>query len=282
MASPAIDGLGLEHDEKAIPAPEGGALAGDQKSSPYLAFIDDRGLGKRLTVKRIADMQTAQALGSTWAGGDFYVPHFASHGRSGLVPGPPDRHRRLFLERASILEPRLLTTLRSVTADDADELLTWATRWHLTDRWCLVLARDTARWYAAKSDAKEGWEFQGQGIFVGNFPFAIKPLRFKFYHDPTWRTRRDFKAYVLREVTRATDDYCDRTETAALAAGLKRAPRKRRVEHFDWLARYQVKGESFAFIARTASFKFEGGRQTVRKAITELAEYIELTLRPST
>jgi len=172
--------------------------------------------------------------------------------------------------------------LRSVMADDADGLSAWAKRWHLTDRWCMVLARDTARWYAKHPDA-HGWEFQGQGIFVGSFPFEIEPLQLgPFYHDPTWRSRRDFKEYVLTEVARAIDDYCDRIEAAALAAGLKRAPRKKGVGHFDWLARYQVKGESFASIAKTASYKFEGGRQTVRKAVVELAKYLELTLRPST
>ena len=65
-------------------------------------------------------------------------------------------------------------------------------------RWCLVLARDTARWYSMYPDA-QGWEFQGQGVFSGSFPFAIKPLRLgPFYHDPTWRSRRDFKVHVLR------------------------------------------------------------------------------------
>ncbi len=233
-------------------------------------------------MKRTEHVQAVKAPGLSWGHGDFYVPEFASHGRSGLVPGAPDVQRRRFLERAAIVEPELLTTLRSVMADDADRLSAWAKRWHLTDRWCVVLASDTARWYAKHPDA-HGWEFQGQGIFVGSLPFAIKPLRLgRFLHDPTWRTRRDFKASVLREVARAIDDYCDRIDSAALAAGLKRVPRKKGVEHFDWLARYQVKGESFAAIAKTASYKFKGGRQTVRKAVAELAKYLELTLRPST
>lgn len=232
-----------------------------------------------VNVKPAARIEIAQV---PWGKGDFYVPGLASHGRSALVPGAPDVDRRRFLERAAIVEPDLLKTLRSVIADDADALWAWAKRWHLTDRWCLVLARDTARWYSMYPDA-QGWEFQGQGVFSGSFPCAIKPLRLgPFYHDPTWRSRRDFKVHVLREVARATDDYCDRIEAKALTAGLKRAPRKRGLEHFDWLARYQVKGESYASIAKTASYKFEGGRQTVRKAIIELAEYLQLTLRPST
>ncbi len=217
--------------------------------------------------------------GLLWGEGDWYVPELALHGRSGLVPGPQDRHRQVFLEHAATLEPELLMTLRRVKANDTNELLAWAKRWNLTDRWCRVLARDTARWYATDRDAR-GWEFQGQGIFAGSFPFKIKALRLgPFYFDPTWRKRRDFKTFVLKEVARVTDDYCDQTLAAAEAAGLKLAPRKRELEHFDWLARYQVKGESFAHIARTPSHK-RAGRQTVRKAITDLAKYLELTLRP--
>lgn len=178
-------------------------------------------------MKHADQLNAIMAPGLAWGNGDFYVPEFASHGRTGLVPGAPDVQRRRFLERAAILEPQLLTTLRNVTPDDADELSAWAKHWHLTDRWCLSLAGDTARWYANDPDAR-GWEFQGQGIFVGTFPFKIKPLRpGHFYFDPTWRSRRDFKAYILKEVKRVTDDYCDRIEAAALAAGLKRAPRKR-------------------------------------------------------
>jgi hypothetical protein len=233
-------------------------------------------------VKRADRVQVVEAPRLTWGDGDFYVPELASDGRSGLVPGRPDVYRRRFLERAAIAEPELLTTLRSVTPNDAGRLLAWGKRWHLTDRWSLVLAGDTARWYATHPDAR-GWEFQGQGIFAGSFPFAIRPLWLgAFYHDPTWRSRGDFQADVLEQVRQALDDYCDRIEAAALAAGLKRATRKQGVEHFDWLARYQVKGESFASIAKAVRYKFGGGRQTVRKAIIELAKYLELTLRPST
>jgi hypothetical protein len=227
-----------------------------------------------------AEVRSSQQ--SSWGHGDFYVPVLASDGRSALVPGAQDVDRRFFLERAAILEPRLLETLRKVSAQDDGSLFVWAKRWHLTDRWCLALARDTARWYAEDPDAR-GWEFTGLGIFAGHFPFPIEPLQFEpFYHDPTWRTRGEFKEYVLAAVTRAIDSYCDQIEAAAIAAGLKRVRHKREAEHFDWLVRHQIKEEGFASIAKSASYKFKGGRQTVRKAIVELAKYLELTLRVST
>ncbi len=189
----------------------------------------------------------------------------------------------MFLERAATLEPELLKTLRRVKANDANGLLAWAKRWNLTDPWCRALVRDTARWDATDRDAR-GWEFEVQGIFVGSFPFKTEPLLLPgpFYLDLTYLKRSDFKGLVLKKVAHAVDEYCDRTEAAARAAGLKRAPRKRGLEHFDWLARYQVKGESFVSIARNPGYKFKGGRQTVHKAITQLAKYLELTLRSST
>ena len=220
--------------------------------------------------------------GLEWSEGDFYVPGLAHDFRTGFVPGAPDTHRRCFLERASILEPQLLETLRAVSPNAEQALMAWAHRWHLTDHWCLVLARDTLRWWASQPGAR-GWEFQAKGIFIGMFPFAIHPLTLEpFYYDPTWRRRGDFKRHVLDKVARVIERYCDRVEGDALAAGLKRSPRKREVEHFDWLVRYQVKGESFASIAQNASYKFRGGRQTVRKAVVELGKYLSLELRPST
>lgn len=225
------------------------------------------------------DKVSSPTLG--WPVGDFYLPGLSSDGRTALVPCAADTHRRVFLVSAGKLEPELLATLRDV-GKSGRSLLAWAERWHLRDRWCVVLAQDTLDWWA-NEPAAEGWEFERSVTIAGFFPFAIKPLQFgPFYYDPTWRRRREFQKQVLDQVRQALDEYCDRTEADALTAGLKRAPRKRETEHFDWLVRYQVRGESFAAIARSSSYKFNGGRQTIRKAVVELADYIALTLRPST
>jgi len=210
--------------------------------------------------------------------GDFYVPGLAYGGICAFVPGAPDDHRRLFLTRAAQLEPKLLDQLRRKTRDERG-LSSWCERWHLGDIWCRALAKDTLLWYAS-NPAAEGWEFETAQIAVGHFPFKINPLVLKsFHYDPTYRTRARFKKFVLAAVTKELDSYCDQTERDAVAAGLKRTPRKLQTEHFDWLARYQVREECFAEIARTASYRCAGGRQTVRKAILKLAEYLHLTLR---
>ena len=120
--------------------------------------------------RRVGRSRHVNSPGQAWGQGDFYVPGLASRGLSGPVPGRPDRYRRLFLEKAAEVEPRLLASLRKVNADDPKQLSAWGRRWLLSDRWALALAADTARWYAGNPNA-EGWEFQGQGIFAGPFPF---------------------------------------------------------------------------------------------------------------
>jgi len=223
------------------------------------------------------------AQGLAPADGDFYSPRLASDARTGTVPGVPDGYRRAFLKRASDLEPELLATLTSISPEDSYAISKWAERWRLTDPWCLALAKDTIRWHRT-DPAAQGWEFEGTSIFVGHFAFKIPPLRIKesFYHDPTWRRRREFKEYVIGQVAERVDEYCDQIEADALKAGLKRVKRKNEASHFDWLVRYHIRGESFASIAQDSPYKYQAGRQTVRKAVVELAKIIALTLKSST
>ena len=150
-----------------------------------------------------------------WPEGEFYVPGLSSTGLTAPVPGAVDASRRLFLRRAAVLEPILLETLQGV-ADNEHALSAWAERWHLTDRWCLALARDTLRWWAADPKAR-GWEFESYGIAVGHFPFKIKPLKFAFYYDPTYRKRHEFKAHVLLKVKAALKAYCDDVQAPTAA-----------------------------------------------------------------
>jgi len=141
--------------------------------------------------------------GLEWSEGDYYVPGLAHDFRTGLVPGAPDTHRRRFLARAAIIEPELLESLRAISPNDEQALRAWAHLWHLADQWCVVLARDTIRWWASQADAR-GWEFESKGIFIGMFPFPIPPLKLEqLYYDPTWRRRGDFRKYVLDKVAQA-------------------------------------------------------------------------------
>jgi hypothetical protein len=90
-----------------------------------------------------------------WPVGAFYIPGFSSDRRIAPVPGAADTHRRFFLVRAAELEPDLLPTLRAIN-ESANAIKAWATRWHLTDRWCVLLAEDTKRWWSNNPGAG-GW-----------------------------------------------------------------------------------------------------------------------------
>jgi hypothetical protein len=56
-------------------------------------------------------------------------------------------------------------------------------------------------------------------------------------------------------------------------------PRRRELDHVDWLVRYQVRGESYTTIADSLLLKMAARGRTVRKAVRGLASYLRLTLR---
>lgn len=161
----------------------------------------------------------------------------------------------------------------------------WAQRWHLTDRWC----RNTAlglllflRYHAAMERPQEfTWK--------GTAPDVMKPAiplcpEFSFLVRPGWdvlaMTRDAFEAKVRGAFQEALKEYCDRREVAARAHGLQKAPaEKRTLEHYRWLARYQVKGESFADIWRSLPQGDDRDRRAVEVAIHRTADEVGLTLR---
>lgn len=103
------------------------------------------------------------------------------------------------------------------------------------------------------------------------------PLRFP---GVTWNQRTEPRAAargrILADLERRLDEQLDGIEAAALAAGDHPTPMKRTGdEHFRWLARYQVEGESYSAIARDTGNR----RQTVAGAIHETAALIGLPLR---
>ena len=89
--------------------------------------------------------------------------------------------------------------------------------------------------------------------------------------DPTEESRLDARRRILAWV----DWRLDQIEEAARAAGAVPPPVKRTGDdHFRWLARYHVKGESFAAIARDVNRT----RQTIAGAIHDTAALIGLSL----
>jgi hypothetical protein len=175
-------------------------------------------------------------------------------------------------------------------------VLEWSWRWKLTDRWCLEWIVQTLGWWRLRpSEPQKAWFHDD----LTGKPFPAPLLRPKLRPwDPTSLTRADYEAQTMSIVERQLAIYCDDVEKRARVADLTRTPERRELEHFYWLARYQVKGEGPAEIAEgrdlggcwssTGSSCEEKAAITrdraakveaVKKAITRLAKFIGLTPR---
>ena len=221
-------------------------------------------------------------------GGEFYRP---GKRPPGVEPAGVRYYRMRFLERAAELYPELLEHLRMVSPDDEKALLEWGRASHLTDPWCLALARDRARRWQERPH-EQGWTFPRVLVSISAVPLGpldsedelllrrtCNSLLDDFFSNPISTAPADYKAALIRRIGHAVDDYCDRIveqiEGPALEAGFRRTPERREIQHIDWLVRHQIEGVSFASILPSK----RSARQTVHKAVKDLANYIGLTVR---
>jgi hypothetical protein len=93
-----------------------------------------------------------------------------------------------------------------------------------------------------------------------------------------------FRERAIRQFHEELNAYVDRNKQAALTAGARPTSAKRKLDHFYWLAGYQVLGWSAGKIAGGPS-PIVGAetekRRGVEQRIKELAQQIGLTLRAS-
>jgi hypothetical protein len=89
--------------------------------------------------------------------------------------------------------------------------------------------------------------------------------------DPTHETQRAFKD----RVNGLLGQYLEEVAALASERGLVLAPVKRELEHFEWLARFQVGGESFLQIGASGV-----SISAVEQAVRRTAKTIGLALRP--
>jgi hypothetical protein len=161
----------------------------------------------------------------------------------------------------------------------------WSARWYLADRWCgeWVIHHKLAHWWTAErgiaSASATGWAGKGPGL--GSRPFILK---LKGWTMDGWPvplgSRAEFEDKARQVFESALAHYCDSIEQDLKAAGYVQFPGKREIDHFHWLARYQVKGETGGVIFKSLAQR-RGNRWTVDKAIHGLAKLIGLTLRPA-
>jgi len=75
------------------------------------------------------------------------------------------------------------------------------------------------------------------------------------------------------------ETFCDRIEKLALDARMERTHEKRETDHFYWLSRNLLKGESAAEIKLSSAKLQNVTTRAITKAIEALAKELELTPR---
>jgi hypothetical protein len=157
---------------------------------------------------------------------------------------------------------------------------------HLTADWCREYAEQKIlfMWmqsqpggeqYSLDSLAKRAAVQEAAGQ-----PFQEHPLQIDFGYWPvTQLTRDEFRSECKSLLESEFEAFCDRIENLAIAAGMERTPEKRELDHFCWLARNLLKGESAADISRGSAKLQRLTARAVSKAIEELAKDLELTPR---
>ena len=90
--------------------------------------------------------------------------------------------------------------------------------------------------------------------------------------NPVHEKRGQARARILSELQTQLDERLDQVEKTHQKRGKEKVPWKVAVEHFDWLALYQVKGLSYQRIAR--DFRPKRCPQTVTHGVREAAKLV--------
>jgi len=212
-----------------------------------------------------------------------------------------DEARQRFMKMCVGVEPQVLRSLlqdatwaESLAGGDPPSPMTahealgrWGETWQLSEPWCLDWA---CLQVALRGAKKRGlWPPPNRAhaiaanLVFGNVKLVsgppLKTEAFRF-ESAGWEIeqddRRSFEAQTKKEFVAALKAYGDENEQRAEREGMLRTPELRTEHHFNWLARYQVKGERFADIAaNTAALT----PKAVEVAVKRLAKFIGLTLR---
>ncbi len=159
----------------------------------------------------------------------------------------------------------------------------WANSFYLTDQWAESIAWQTLDRWIASQEARDLLQISLPSV-TWIPPVSDADREFTF-SDPGWDPALETKKTF---VTRIGDRFEERLQVYLAAVthqfecqGWERTPEKRREDHFEWLARYQVQGWTHRMIADEYSTDAKIlGEDTVSKALNRLANRMGLTLRP--
>lgn len=168
-------------------------------------------------------------------------------------------------------------------------LNTWATRYNLTDHWLFDLALQTVFHWERVKDAVKDPQWWGLGDLTRPSVVSEEERRFSFT-DPGWAPGYEswgmFEKRLRSGFEQQFQTYKKQITPLPERRGFRQPPEIRKPDHFRYLVRYQVLGESPETIAehfskdqRVAEKGLDGN--TVLKAVKKTAGQIGLTLRPS-
>ena len=145
------------------------------------------------------------------------------------------------------------------------DIQAWAERRGLLDQWIPDQVRHSIALWRAMPEARGKWLAQkAVGAWI---PQSPAPPTW----DPTWETEKTYRARIETDI-----------ESVKQISGISPAPEKRTGnQHFEWLALHHVGGWKYERI--NERYADESGKPdipAIRRAITETAALIGLTLRP--
>lgn len=179
-----------------------------------------------------------------------------------------------------------LALLEEVTEDLGRFLDDWDSRWNLYSAWSQMLAALTICEAATRRTQHEplpsSFIFRERLILyhteLADTPITASNLSVRI--KDAWNPRKEIRNDARQRILRLVEAELDRIE-AAVAAVSEPTPTKIRPVHFEWLARYQLNGESYQDIARNPGYNSRKKlmRQSVTDAIESTAELVGLELR---
>jgi hypothetical protein len=174
------------------------------------------------------------------------------------------RDRFLFIVRRDT--PQVMEALRKLDGSES-ALLAWAADWHLQDAWIMDVARRTLLDWRAHPAIAKGlhWARANQAGELVPEPPAVR-------WEPTLESAAEF-------LSRVQNEYVPNVRRWATAMGLVGTPQKPKLTRdLSALVQYHVKGDDLDAVA-DEFFGDDGNEDTARKAITNLAKLMGLTLR---
>jgi hypothetical protein len=243
------------------------------------------------------------AKGSRLGGGEFqYARGFNAARQELSLPGDGPTKERLEKEALFFLavfqaEPEAQTSLKKISDSlpnavaargiplvPEKAILDWCSRWNLSAVWCREAAEQfVLQWWLEAQPGGEQFSSEELRKRSSAHEKATQPLRdplkidFGFW-PVTQQSRKEFEEQCRDRLKQALKPFCDYVETQALAADMVRTTEKRAFDHFYWLARRVVHGESAADMKQSTASLTDVSIRAINKAVNALAGDLELSL----